>query len=156
MTYSTLELNCDIRRAKLGNCGGMEILPHDLNSFCIPSQSVDNLSESYRRYLIGAGLIDWQNLQDKDEEDFNEYRCTISFFHQKEKMPLITGEFSLGSAIDFVWSDAKVPQSLAIRWCMMMEFIIWRDHQYDLKQGRQSSIQSEHPAIDDEHDDIEA
>jgi len=58
------------------------------------------------------------------------YECdhqSLIFYHERTGSLFIKGEFSLEAAIEFVWLEAKVPKSLAIRWCMMMEYVSYED-----------------------------
>lgn len=150
MSFSTLDLGYKVRRAKLDHCESLIVFSHDLDTFCIPLQFADRLAETYKRYLIGAGILDWVDDSFCDEQDFEDYRCTIKFFCEKEKVVFVPGEFSLGAAIDFIWLEAKLSQDLVIRWCMMMEFLVWQDHRYEVKREREKN---EVPSVSIDEDD---
>jgi len=151
MSFSTLELGYTVRRAKLDHCDDLNVFSHDLDMFCIPLECADLLAEAYKKYLIGAGILNWVDDHHFEEENFIEYQCTIEFFCEKEKSKFVPGEFSLGAAINFAWLEAKVPQSLAIRWCMMMEYLIWQDQRLEEKE---KAKKYEVPPVSVDEDDL--
>jgi len=62
------------------------------------------------------------------------YDCdhqSLVFYHERTGSLFIKGEFSLEAAIEFVWLESKVRKSLAIRWCMMMEYVSYEDQRSD-------------------------
>ncbi len=134
MDFSTLDLDYKVRRAKLDHCEGLKVFPHDLDCMCIPIQHADRLAKAYKRYLAGAGMLDWRDDPDCDEQEVECDRFLIGFFHERDKTPFIPGEFHLGAAIDFIFFEAQVSSQVATRWCMLMEYLIWQDQQMEAKR----------------------
>ncbi len=135
-----VELGYRIRRANLEACGGLMIFPHDLGTFCIPIEHADFLADAYKRYLWAAGILE---MAVETEDHKQLYECDLQylqFIHERIGSPFIKGEFFLETAIEFVWLEAKVDQSLAIRWCMMMEYVSYEDQRTDyLRQHNENS-----------------
>lgn len=127
----TLELGYRIRRAKLEACGGLLVFPHDLETFCIPIEQADYLADAYRRYLQASGILQQHSETENHTELFACDQQSLLFFHERTHSPFIEGEFSLEAAIEFVWMEAKVEKHLAIRWCMMMEYVSYEDQRTD-------------------------
>ena len=152
ITFSSLELGYRIRRAKLDECEGLSIFSHDLDSFCIPFEHADTLAKAYKRYLVATDILDWAEDLGCNEQQFENDRCLLGFFHERDNTPFVQGEFSLAAAIEFVWLEADVPVELGIRWCMMMEFIIWQDQRQSEKLIHSKSTlektKQETPAIE--------
>ena len=134
-----LELGYQIRRAKLEACGGLVIFPHDLETFCIPIEHADCLADAYKRYLQTSGILEWDSESESRHELYECDRQTLIFFHERTHTPFIEGEFSLEAAIEFVWMEAKVPTSLAIRWCMMMEYVSYEDQRTEELRNRKEN-----------------
>ncbi len=139
MTFSTLELGFKVRRGKFDYCDGLFVHAHDLTSFCIPVEDADRLSETYKQYLVGCGCLDWKDLPQYDEQVFECDKHTIGFFHERDKSAFVAGAFHLGAAIDFVQCESSLPIVIAIRWCMMMEFIFWQDQRLEERQERKKN-----------------
>ena len=127
----TIELGYRIRRAKLEACGGLMIFPHDLETFCIPIEHADFLAHAYKRYLWAAGILDWPSETESHQQLYDCDHQSLIFYHERTGSLFIKGEFSLEAVIEFVWLEAKVPKSLAIRWCMMMEYVSYEDQRSD-------------------------
>ena len=139
ITFSSLDLGYRIRRAKLDECEGLSVYSHDLDSFCIPIERADGLATAYKRYLVATGILDWAEDRHCDEQQFEADRYLLGFFHERDNTPFVLDEFSLAAAIEFVWLEAEVPIELGIRWCMMMEFIIWQDQRQSEKSSHSNS-----------------
>lgn len=146
----TIELGYRIRRAKLEACGGLMIFPHDLETFCIPIEHADFLADAYKRYLCAARILEC-NFETEDHRQL--YECDhqyLQFIHERTGAPFIEGEFSLETSIEFVWLEAKVDKALAIRWCMMMEYVSYEDQRSDELRKRKSEVETS-DASDDEN-----
>jgi len=127
----TIELGYRIRRANLEACGGLMIFPHDLETFCIPIEHADFLADAYKRYLWAAGILDWPSETETAQQLYDCDHQSLVFYHERTGSLFIKGEFSLEAAIEFVWLESKVRKSLAIRWCMMMEYVSYEDQRSD-------------------------
>ena len=101
---------------------------------------------------MATGIVDWAEDPECDEQQFECDRCLIGFFHERDSSNFVSGEFALAAAIEFVWLEAEVPVELGIRWCMMMEFIIWQDQRQSEKSDHIKSAlkkaNHETPAIE--------
>lgn len=134
-----LELGYRIRRAQLEACGGLTIFPHDLETFCIPIEQADCLADAYKRYLQASGILEWSPEAENHHQLYECDQQTLIFFHERTRTPFVKGAFSLEAAIEFVWMEAKVPKSLAIRWCMMMEYVSYEDQRTEELRNRKES-----------------
>ena len=139
----TLELGYRIRRATLEACGGLMIFPHDLETFCIPIEHADCLADAYKRYLQTSGILEWDSESESRHELYECDRHMVGFHHERTGSPFIEGEFSLEAAIEFVWMEAKVEKRLAIRWCMMMEYVSYEDQRIDELRHRKDANASD-------------
>lgn len=149
MTFSSLDLGYNVRRAKLDECDGLKVCAHNMDSFCIPMSHADRLASAYKRYLAGAEILDWFEDFSCDEQQVECDRHSICFFHDRDKTEFVPGEFHLAAAIEFVWLEAGVSVELAIRWCMMMEYIIWQDNrQLDKSERIRRDRESPEPSLD--------
>ena len=149
MTFSSLDLGYSVRRAKLDECGGLTVFSHNLDCFCIPHGHADRLAAAYKRYLAGAEILDWLVDFSCNEQQVECDRHSIGFFHDRDKTKFVPGEFHLAAAIEFVWLEAGVSVELAIRWCMMMEYIIWQDNrQLEKSERAQRDHGSPEPSFD--------
>ena len=149
MTFSSLDLGYNVRRAKLNECGGLTVFSHDLDCFCIPFSHADRLASAYKRYLAAVEILDWFEELTCNEQQVECDRHSIGFFHDRDNTEFVPGEFSLAAAIEFVWLEAGVSVELAIRWCMMMEHIIWQDNrQLEKSELAQRDLKSPEPSID--------
>ncbi|MCP4099367.1 MAG: hypothetical protein GY748_24355 [Planctomycetaceae bacterium] len=157
MTFSSLNLGYNVRRAKLDECGGLTVFSHDLDCFCIPVSHADRLASAYKRYLAGAEILDWYKDFSCNEQQVECDRYSIGFFHDRDKTEFVPGEFSLAAAIEFVWLEAGVSDELALRWCMMMEYIIWQDNRLSEKSElAQRDPESHEPGNDELEEDCAA
>lgn len=145
MRFSTLDLGYTVRRAKLDDCEGLSVFAHDIDTFCIPIDQADRLARAYKRYLIAAGIIDeTDNLSWEDDQRIDRDRHMMGFYHERVKTPFVRGEFHLGAVIDFVVFEAPTTLDIAVRWCMMMEYIIWNDQRLSDKEDEKFDV----PPID--------
>ena len=134
MSTSYLQLGYRIRRAKLETCGGLLILPHDLDAFCIPIQYAEILADAYKRYLWASQILNYEGDPDWDEQVYECDRQSLAFYHERTNTPFEEGVFCLEAAIEFVWLESKLDQSIAVRWCMMMEFVSYEDQRLEEKR----------------------
>lgn len=136
-----LKLGYKIRRATLETCGGLMIFPHDLTTFAIPIQYAELLADTYKRYLWASGILDFEGDPDWDEQVFQCDRQTLAFHHErkghsdtdKQGPPIGDGVFCLNAAIEFVWMETKLDKAIAVRWCLMMEYISYQDQRLEEK-----------------------
>jgi len=145
----SIELGYRIRRAKLEACGGLMIFPHDLDTFCIPIEQADYMADAYKRYLWASGILECQ-LETEDHRQL--YECdhqSLQFTHERTGSPFIEGEFSHEAAIEFVWMEAKVSKALAIRWCMMMEYVSYEDQRTDELRKRKAEGETSNASTDE-------
>ncbi len=133
-----LELGYRIRRANLEACGGLTIFPHDLKTFCIPKEQANYLADAYKRYLCASGILEWQFDTENHRQLHECDRQSLVFFHERTGTSFVKGEFALEAAIEFVWMEARVPKHLAIRWCMMMEYVSYEDQRTDELRNRKA------------------
>lgn len=151
MQMSNLNLGFYIRRDVLEPCGGARIalpsidanaliiFPHDLKAFAIPHEHVTVLADTYRRYLVASSIFDksivvsdkLQGEQNDDEEALMYDHTTLVLIHKAFGVPFEEGVFNLDAAIGFVEEEAGLSKTLAIRWCMMMEYISFEDQRID-------------------------
>ena len=134
MSTSTLQLGYRIRRAELETCGGLMIFPHDLDIFCIPIQYAEILADAYKRYLLASKILNHEGDPDWDEQVYDCDRHSIAFYHERTDTPFENGVFCLEAVIEFLWLETKLDQAVAIRWCMMMEFVSYEDQRLEEKR----------------------
>lgn len=154
MNISNLELGYRIRRLVLEPCGGARIalplkneqsliiFPHNMKAFAIPYEYAACLALAYKRYLMASGILDWSKFKAEEFDDDHNYdeeaflydRTTLSLFHQANGVPLKESMFNLDAAIEFVEQETNLARTLAIRWCMMMEYITFEDQRLVAKQ----------------------
>ena len=142
METLNLALGFSIRRNPLETLGGARsalpcndgdsliIFPHDLKAFAIPSEHVSCLAELYQRYLIASGILDCSVETAQlsfDEEALSYDHTTLCLIHEDLKLPFKKSAFNLDAAINFVEQESGLSRTLAIRWCMMMEWITHED-----------------------------
>lgn len=147
MNSRNLELGYKIRRLVLEPHGGARValpftgeealivFPHDLKAFAIPNEYAACLAETYKRYLIASGILDKSQFTASEGADDTNYddeailydRTTLSLFHHYKGISFIESMFNLDVAIEFVEQEANLARTLAIRWCMMMEYISFED-----------------------------
>ena len=150
METSNLALGFSIRRNPLETLRGARsalpctdedlliIFPHDLKAFAIPSEHVTCLAELYQRYLIASGILDCsaETAETGDNEELSYDHTTLCLIHEDLKVPFKEGAFNLDAAINFVEQESGLSRTLAIRWCMMMEYIIHEDQRADERRNR--------------------
>ena len=155
MKVSNLYLGCTLRRDVFETIGGARLaLPcadkdslivfrHDLKAFAIPTEHVACLSELYQQYLMASGILvcsDETAESCGDEEESNYDRTTLCLIHEDLKVPFKENAFNLDAAINFIEQESDLSRTLAIRWCMMMEYITHEDQRDDaLRKGKQSN-----------------
>lgn len=146
MSTSTLQLGYRIRRATLETCGGLYIFPHDLGAFCIPIQYADIFADAYKRYLWASRILNYEGDPDWDEQVYECDRQSLAFFHERNNLPFEDGIFCLEAAVEFVWLETKLPKSMAIRWCMMMEYVSFEDQRLNEKRRFSAEHENEEMA----------
>ena len=141
METSNLILGFTINRDPLETLGGARsalpcpdedsliIFPHDLKAFAIPKEHVPCLAELYQRYLIASGILDCsaETAETCDDENLSYDHTTLCLIHEDLKVPFKKNAFNLDTAINFVEQESGLSRTLAIRWCMMMEYITHED-----------------------------
>ena len=163
MNSRNLELGYKIRRLVLEPHGGARValpfadnealivFPHDLKAFAIPYEYAECLAEVYKRYLIASGILDWAKLGVDEGDDNRNYdeeavlydRTTLSLFHHFKGILFIESVFNLDVAIEFVEQEANLARTLAIRWCMMMEYISFEDQRLVAQEKSNTSLKAE-------------
>jgi len=138
MEISNLILGFSVTRNPLETLGGARsalpcpdedsliVFQHDFKAFAIPTGHVSCLAELYRRYLIASGILDCSVKAAEsgyDEEALSYDHTTLHLIHKDLKVPFKNGAFNLDAAINFVEQESALSRTLAIRWCMMMEYI---------------------------------
>ena len=151
MEPSNLILGFAVKRNPLETLGGARsalpcpdedsliVFQHDLKAFAIPSEHVSSLAEIYRRYLIASGILDSsaEAAETCDDEELSYDHTTLCLIHKDLKVPFKEGAFNLDAAINFVEQEAGLSRTLAIRWCMMMEYITHEDQRAKKLRKRQ-------------------
>ncbi len=165
MEISNLNLGYHIRRDILEPCGGARralpcidanaliIFPHDLKAFAIPHEYVAILADTYRRYLIAAYIFSCSIITSDsaaDEPDRNEEaliydHTTLVLIHKAFGVPFEKGAFNLDAAIGFIEEEANLSKIIAIRWCMMMEYITFEDQRIDMLLNQNDKTNSNKP-----------
>ena len=146
MSTSTLQLGYRIRRAELETCGGLMIFPHDLDTFCIPLQYAETLADAYKRYLWASKILNYEGDPDWDEQVSECDGYSLAFYHERTSTSFEEGVFCLEAAIEFVWLETKLSQPIAVRWCMMMEFVSYEDQR--LEQKRRLADEQENEEVE--------
>jgi hypothetical protein len=167
MQISNLNLGYRVRRDILEPCGGARValpcidaqslivFPHDLKAFAIPHEHVVTLADTYRRYLIAAYIFSCSVITSDgvdDELDHSEEallydRTTLMLIHQAFGVPFKEGRFNLDAAIAFLEEEANLSKTIAIRWCMMMEYITFEDQRLDALLKQQPHSQTNQSEI---------
>lgn len=152
MQISNLNLGYHVRRDVLEPCGGARtalpcidaqsliVFPHDLKAFAIPHEHADSLAATYRRYLIASYIFNRSIIEangfcddmEQNEETLIYDRTTLVLIHKAFGIPFKEGAFNLDAAIGFVEEETNLSKILAIRWCMMMEYITFEDQRIDM------------------------
>ena len=162
MQISNLNLGYHIRRDVLEPCGGARvalpcidanaliIFPHDLKAFAIPHEHVATLASTYQRYLIASYIFTRSVVTSQpyegdvilDEEALIYDRTTLVLIHKALGIPFEEGAFNLDAAIGFIEEEAALSKMLAIRWCMMMEYITFEDQRIDMMLNQNDQADS--------------
>ena len=124
------------------NDDSLIVFPHDLKAFAIPSEHVPCLAELYQRYLIASGILDCSVETAQicaDEEALSYDHTTLFLIHEDLKVPFRNSAFNLDAAINFVDQESGLSRTLAIRWCMMMEYVTHADQRADALRKRKQS-----------------
>ena len=131
MNSSILNLGYTVRRAIRDDRDGLHVFSHDLGTFCIPQKHAPPLANAYERYLSAAGILDWQNEPEKNEELYIGDCHALAFIRESRGASTdnqsLDGLFHLEEAIEFVEVETDLQKALVIRWCMMMEYITHED-----------------------------
>ena len=131
MNSSILNLGYTVRRAIRDDRDGLHVFSHDLGTFCIPQKHALPLANAYKRYLCAAGILDWQNDPEKNEElhigDCHALALIRESRGAAANNQSLHGLFHLEEAIEFVEAETDLQKALVIRWCMMMEYITHED-----------------------------
>jgi len=133
------------------NHDSMIVFPHDLKAFAIPAEHVSCLAETYQRYLVASGILNCSSLApeqqdselgthqpDYDEEQLSYDQTTLCLIHGALKVPFKKSAFNLDAAINFVEQETNLSRTLAIRWCMMMEYVSYEDQRTDELRKRKT------------------
>jgi len=154
MEISNLILGFAVKRNPLETLGGVRsalpcndgdsliIFPHDLKAFAIPPEHVVCLKELYQRYLIASGILDctFEAVESCGDDEGLSYDYTTLCLIQKDlRVPFKESGFNLDAAINFVEQESGLSRTLAIRWCMMMEYITHEDQRARKLRKRQCS-----------------
>ena len=70
---------------------------------------------------------------------------TLALMHAAFDVPVKQGAFNLDIAIGFVEEETGLSKTLAIRWCMMMEYISFEDQRLDMALSQKDSITNNNP-----------
>jgi len=136
MNSSILNLGYTVRRAIRDNRDGLHVFSHDLGTFCIPQKHALPLADAYERYLSAAGILDWQNDPEKNEEQYIGDCHALAFIRETRGASAdnqsLHGLFHLEEAIEFVEAETDLQKPLVTRWCMMMEYITHEDQRLTL------------------------
>ena len=131
MDSSILNLGYTVRRAIRDDRDGLHVFSHDLGTFCVPQKHALPLANAYERYLSAAGILDWRNHPDCDEERYEGDCHALAFIRESrgasDDHQSLHGLFHLEEAIEFVEVETDLQKALVIRWCMMMEYITHED-----------------------------
>lgn len=170
MQQSNLILGYTIKRDVLEQMGGARlalptidersliVFPHDMKAFAIPYEHVADLAEVYQRYLISSRILDCSalldgnldcDLQTHDEEVLHYDHTSLLLIHETLKVPFKDKAFNLDAAISFVEQEANLSKILAIRWCMMMEYISFEDQRCDVLRDQETQNDNILEAADD-------
>ncbi len=161
MQISNLNLGYHIRRDVVEPCGGarialpcidanaMIVFPHDLKAFAIPHEHVATLAATYQRYLVASYIFNrsvitsptYEGDADLDKEALIYGRTTLVLIHKAFGIPFEKGAFNLDAAIGFVEGEANLSKIIAIRWCMMMEYITFEDQRVEILLNQKSDAQ---------------
>ena len=170
MQFSNINLGYYIKRDILEPYGGARsalpcidanaliIFPHDLKAFAIPVEYAGVLSEAYQRYLIASGILNTSILVTSgndpafayDEEALSYDATTLALMHAALDVPVKKRAFNLDIAIGFVEEETGLSKTLAIRWCMMMEYISFDDQRLDMALSHKDSITNNNPFCQNE------